>query len=119
MNRDYCKFNNLQKPVGGMSILKRAVASDIENKLSSRIMRRQSSDSSDSDAPGNYDSTRSNEPISAERANLNDNITVDRSSAVAAEHSTENISASIENSNSSGVSMQPPSIDNTTGSGLW
>ncbi|XP_014477098.1 PREDICTED: WASH complex subunit FAM21C [Dinoponera quadriceps] len=108
-----------KKPVGGMSILKHAVASDIENKLSSRMMRRQSSDSSDSsDAPGNYDNIKSTEPVSAERAILDDNIAAELSSAVAAENPTESISPIIENSNSSGVSMQP-SIDNTAGSGLW
>lgn len=110
--------NKSQKPVGGVPILGH-VTSDIESKLSSRLMRRQSSDSSDSDAPGNYDSARSTEPMSTERAVLNDNITADRSSAAAAENPTESISAIIENSNSSGVSMQPPSIDNTAGSGLW
>ncbi|EFN80825.1 Protein FAM21C [Harpegnathos saltator] len=105
-----------KKPIGGVSsILRHVAASDIEGKLSSRMMRRQSSDSSDSDVPGNCDNARSTEPVSAERAVLNDNITADRSLAVAA----ESISAIIENSNSSGVSMQPPSIDNTTESGLW
>ncbi|XP_032674082.1 WASH complex subunit 2 isoform X2 [Odontomachus brunneus] len=108
---DTTQDSNKKKPVGGVSILRHVVASDIESKLSSRMMRRQSSDSSDSDAPGNYDSARSTEPVSAERAMLNDNI--------AAENPTESISAIIENSNSSGVSMQPPSIDNTAGSGLW
>ncbi|XP_011642849.1 WASH complex subunit 2-like [Pogonomyrmex barbatus] len=95
-------------PVGGLSIFGNVTTSDIENKLSSRIKQRrqESSESSDSDAPGNSDS--------ATRSNVE---SVNRSS----QNPTANVSAIIENAttSSSGISMQPPSIDNTAGSGLW
>lgn len=100
----------MQKPVGGEWILGNVLASDIESKLSSRIMQRQGSSESDIDAPRNSDSaTRSNaEPTTSAITN--------RSS----QNPVENISAIIANTtNSSGISMQPPSIDNTAGSGLW
>lgn len=106
------EMNKLQKPpVGGVSILGHVPASDIEGKLSSRMMRQRSSDSSDSDALGNYDRARSGaEPASS---------AVSSGNVPAPENPAGNVSASIENSNSSGISMQPPSIDNTAGSGLW
>ncbi|XP_011869765.1 PREDICTED: WASH complex subunit FAM21 isoform X2 [Vollenhovia emeryi] len=98
-----------KKPVGGEWIFGNVSASDIESKLSSRILqRRQESSESDSDAPGNSDSaTWSNvEAVSA---------ATNRSPQV----STETISPiiGITTANSSGISMQPPGIDNT-GSGL-
>ncbi|XP_011336352.2 WASH complex subunit 2A isoform X1 [Ooceraea biroi] len=113
--------SNKKKPAGTVSIFGDALASDIERKLSSRIMqrRRESSESSDSDAPGNSDSARSN--AEAVRGLLDDNIAVDHSSRIAsAENPVQDISAIVENiDNSSGISMRPPSIDNTAGSGLW
>ncbi|XP_018344675.1 PREDICTED: WASH complex subunit FAM21-like isoform X2 [Trachymyrmex septentrionalis] len=94
-----------KKPIGGEWILGNVLASDIESKLSSRIMRQESSESSDSDAPGNFDSaTRS----SVESASTTTNHS--------SQNPAENLSA-IGNNTSSGVSMQP-SIDITAGSGL-
>ncbi|XP_025989573.1 WASH complex subunit 2 [Solenopsis invicta] len=100
-----------KKPVGGEWILGNVLASDIESKLSSRIMQRrqESSESSDSDVPGNSDS--------AIRSNVESaSATMNRSS----QNPAENISAIIGNTtSSSGISTQPLSIDNTAGSGLW
>ncbi|XP_036148556.1 WASH complex subunit 2 isoform X2 [Monomorium pharaonis] len=98
-----------KKPVGGEWILGNVLASDIESKLSSRIKQRrqESSESSDSDAPGNSDS--------ATKSNV-ESIATNHSS----QNPAENMSAIIgNNTNSSGISMQQPSIDNTAGSGLW
>ncbi|XP_018050236.1 PREDICTED: WASH complex subunit FAM21 isoform X2 [Atta colombica] len=97
-----------KKPIGGEWILGNVLASDIESKLSSRIMQRrqESSESSDSDAPGNFDS--------ATRSNVESASTTTNHSS---QNPAENLSA-IGSNTSSGVSMQPPSIDITTGSGL-
>ncbi|KAG5341719.1 WASC2 protein, partial [Acromyrmex charruanus] len=97
-----------KKPIGGEWILGNVLASDIESKLSSRIMQRrqESSESSDSDAPGNFDS--------ATRSNVESASTTTNHSS---QNPAENLSA-IGNNTSSGVSMQPPSIDITAGSGL-
>lgn len=81
-------------------------------------MRRQSSDSSDSDIPGNYDRMRSADPTSAERNISSGNLSANNAIA-AAVSPAENISAIIGDNSSSGISMQPPSIDNTPGSDLW
>ncbi|XP_011685940.1 PREDICTED: WASH complex subunit FAM21 isoform X2 [Wasmannia auropunctata] len=101
-----------KKPVGGEWILGNVLASDIESKLSSRIMQRrqESSESSDSDAPGNSDSaTRSNIESTTSMA-------TNRSS----QNPPENISTSAGSiTTSSGISLQPASIDNTAGSNLW
>lgn len=95
------------------------LSSDIEGKLSNRIMRQQSSDSFDNDALGGYDSMRSTKPESTERGILNNNIVADRSSVVIVENPVESISVITDNSNSSEISIPPPSMDNTAGSGLW
>ncbi|XP_012217073.2 WASH complex subunit 2-like isoform X1 [Linepithema humile] len=107
--------SNRKLPVGGVSLLNYGfhVASDIsENKLASRIMQRQqeSSDSSDSDAPGNSDSTaKSNIGSASAQWNTSSNITA-----------SENVSAVNENSSStSGISIRPTSIDITLPSGLF
>ncbi|KYN27785.1 PREDICTED: WASH complex subunit FAM21 homolog isoform X2 [Trachymyrmex cornetzi] len=97
-----------KKPIGGEWILGNVLASDIESKLSSRIMQRrqESSESSDSDATGNFDS--------ATRSNIESTSTTTNHSS---QNPAENLSA-IGNTTSSGVSMQPPSIDITAGSSL-
>lgn len=88
------------------------------------MQRRQESSgsSSDSDVSGNCDSaTKSNaEPASVERDISNDNTAIAnrRLQITPAENSAENVL--VENiNNSSGIYMQPSSIDNTVGSGLW
>ncbi|XP_018314289.1 no child left behind [Mycetomoellerius zeteki] len=97
-----------KKPIGGEWILGNVLASDIESKLSSRIMQRrqESSESSDSDAPENSDS--------ATRSNVE---SVSTTTNYSSQNPAENLSA-IGNTTSSGISMQPPSIDITAGSGL-
>lgn len=99
----------MQKPVGGEWILGNVLASDIESKLSSRIMqRRQESSESDSDASRKSDSTA--------RSNIESTSAVTNGSS---QNRAENISVVIENATgSSGISMQP-SIDNTIGSDFW
>lgn len=90
--------NNKKKPVGDLSILGGILTSSIENTLSSRIPRRQSSDSSNSDAEG----VSSNELIFAD-------------SSIARPGNSGNWDANLENSgNSSGISIQRHSISSTT-----
>ncbi|XP_070158447.1 no child left behind isoform X3 [Polyergus mexicanus] len=116
--------NTIQESNKKESIFGNVLSSDIESKLSSRIMQRRqesSGSSSDSDVSGNCDSaTKSNaEPASAERDISSDNTAIAnrRLQITPAENSAENVL--VENiNNSSGIYMQP-SIDNTVGSGLW
>lgn len=101
---------NKKKPVGGEWILGNVLASDIESKLSSRIMQqRQESSESDSDASRNSDSTpRSNVESTSAVTNRN------------SQNLAENISVIGNTTSSSGISMQPHSItDSTAGSSLW
>ncbi|XP_072762382.1 no child left behind isoform X2 [Anoplolepis gracilipes] len=114
--------NTIQESSKKESVLGKSVlSSDIESKLSSRIMqRRQESSGSTSDSePGNSDDATKNntELASAERDISNDNAAIaDRRLQITpAENSAEN---AIENTNSSGI-YNSLSIDNTAGSGLW
>ncbi|KAG7212754.1 hypothetical protein KM043_013015 [Ampulex compressa] len=81
-----------KKVVRGVSILGNVQASDGENNMSSRILRRPSSSTSGSETPTNYE-------------NVAGNV-------------SENLASTIENTNSSGISIQPPSINNTGGSSI-
>ncbi|KAL6431123.1 hypothetical protein ACFW04_007095 [Cataglyphis niger] len=116
--------NTIQQSSKKESVLGNVLSSDVESKLSNRIMQRRqesSGSSSDSDVSGNCDdATRSNAGLaSANRDISNDNTAVvnRRLQITPAENSAENV---IENvNNSSGIYMQPSSIDNTVGSSLW
>nr|XP_050862428.1 WASH complex subunit 2-like isoform X2 [Vespula vulgaris] len=90
--------NNKKKPVDDLSILGGILTSSVENTLSSRIPRRQSSDSSNSDT----EDGSSNELIFAD-------------SSIARAGNSGNWNANLENSgNSSGISVQRHSISSTT-----
>ncbi|KAL2711652.1 WASH complex subunit FAM21 isoform X1 [Vespula squamosa] len=90
--------NNKKKPVDDLSILGGILTSSIENTLSSRVPRRQSSDSSNSDTEGGS----SNELIFGD-------------SSLARAGNSGNWNANLENSgNSSGISIQRHSISSTT-----
>ncbi|KAL0133374.1 hypothetical protein PUN28_000842 [Cardiocondyla obscurior] len=119
-----------KKPVGGAWILGNVLTSDIESKLSSRIMQRrqESSESSDSDARGGSNiATRSNIESVSNRSSQYDNgapendgsATRSNVESVLSLQNPANISIIIDNNtNSSGISTQPSSINNTLGS-IW
>ena len=104
-----------QKPIGGISVF--GDVDILSSKLPNKIFRQSSSDSSSSET-ASYSNTQSNVINSgAQNAVPNDNLP-DSSSIVAASsasHSNRNLGNS---TNSSGISIQPSSINNTDGSSL-
>lgn len=110
--------SNKIKPVGA-SIRGNISASDIQNKLSNKIPRTQSSGSSGSDTPSNYENGR--EPSRDQSRNIisnNNNNINDRSSIVIARNNAENLTTTNESSSSSGISIHPTSINITGGSSM-
>ncbi|CAL7951506.1 unnamed protein product [Xylocopa violacea] len=107
-----------KKPVGGISILGGVLASDVENKLSSRIPRTQSPGSSGSNTPANYESSVNSVSVVEHSRNniLNDNISA--RDFIVARNNAENPAVIDESNYSSGISMHPPSINNTGGSSI-
>ncbi|XP_015434595.1 PREDICTED: WASH complex subunit FAM21 [Dufourea novaeangliae] len=82
----------------------------VENKLSNRIIRTKSSESSGSDpSAANQESVQDN----LRNTHSNDNNATDRSSIVMARNNAENLTATNESTNTSGISIQPPSINIT------
>lgn len=77
------------------------------------------SESSGSNTPGNYESNVNNDPVFDHSRNSiwNDNIN-ERDSIVTARSSTGNSAIVHESSYSSGISVHPPSINNTGSSSI-
>ncbi|XP_076753674.1 PWP1 homolog no child left behind isoform X2 [Xylocopa sonorina] len=107
-----------KKPVGGISILGGVLNSDVENKLSSRIPRTQSPESSGSNTPANYESSVNSVSVVEHSRNniLNDNISA--RDFVVARNNVDNPAVIDESNYSSGISIHPPSINNTGGSSI-
>lgn len=101
----------------GVPIFGNILTSEIESKLSRRISQTESPGSSGSNASANYEI--SNESILDRSRNtiLNNNIN-ERDSIVIARNNTENSGIVTESSYSSGISIHPPSINNTGGSSI-
>ncbi|XP_033335411.2 PWP1 homolog no child left behind isoform X2 [Megalopta genalis] len=103
-----------KKPVGGVSILGNISTSDMKNKLSNRIMRTESSESSGSDTPPRREASQESARRNSRNTLSNDNNVNDWSSIVSGMNNAENVAGAYSNS-SSGISIQPPSINNTEG----
>ncbi|CAK9816256.1 WASH complex subunit 2 [Anthophora quadrimaculata] len=110
---------NKKKSVGDVPILGNMLISDVENKLSNKILRTQSFGSSGNNTPANYESGATSEPMYDHSRNIisNDNIH-ERSSTEAARNNAENLDVANESSYSSGISIHPSSINNTGGSSI-
>ncbi|XP_048266620.1 WASH complex subunit 2 isoform X2 [Bombus terrestris] len=110
---------NKKKPGGEVSIFGNILTSEIESKLSRRISRTQSSGSSGSNTPANYEISASNESALDRSRNviLNNNIN-EQDSIVTARNNAENSNLVNESSYSSGISIHPSSINNTGGSSI-
>ncbi|XP_033223849.1 WASH complex subunit 2C isoform X2 [Belonocnema kinseyi] len=103
-----------KKPIGGISVFGGV---DISSKLPNKIFRQSSSDSSSSET-ASYSNTQSSATNSGtHNAVLNDNIP-DSSSIVAASNDSHSNRDLGNSTNSSGISIQPSSINNTDGSSL-
>ncbi|XP_012136057.1 uncharacterized protein LOC100881233 isoform X2 [Megachile rotundata] len=104
-----------QKSVGGDSIRGNILTSEIENELSSKISRTPSSGSTGSNTSMKYENSTNNDPMHDRSRNVvsNDNVS-ERDSLVIARNNAENIFTD-ESNNSSGISIQPWSINNTGG----
>ncbi|CAK9831419.1 WASH complex subunit 2, partial [Anthophora retusa] len=111
--------SNKKKSVGDVPILGNMLISDVENKLSNKILRTQSFGSSGNNTPANYESGATSEPMYDHSRNIisNDNIH-ERSSTEAARNNAENLDVANESSYSSGISIHPSSINNTGGSSI-
>lgn len=109
----------IQKPVGGVSILGNILTADVENKLSSRISRTQSSGSSGTNTPTTYGSSTNNEFANDRLQNTvpNDNVS-ERDSIEIARNNAANLAVPNESNYSSGISIQSWSINNTVGSSI-
>lgn len=108
---------NKKKPVEGVPIFGNILTSEIESKLSRRISRTQSSGSSGSNTSANYEI--SNESIlDRSRNTISNNNINERDSIVIARNNTENSGIVTESTYSSGISIHPPSINNTGGSSI-
>ncbi|XP_076548056.1 PWP1 homolog no child left behind isoform X2 [Osmia lignaria lignaria] len=110
---------NKKKPVGGISILGNILTTDVENKLSSRISRTQSSGSSGTNTPTTYGSSTNNEPVNDRSRNnvSNDNVN-ERDSIEIARNNAVNLAVPNESNYSSGISNPSWSINNTVGSSI-
>ncbi|XP_078050380.1 PWP1 homolog no child left behind isoform X2 [Augochlora pura] len=100
-----------KKPAGGVSILGNILTSDMKNKLSSRIMRTESSESSGSNTPQRREASQESAREGSRNTLPNDNNVNDWSSIVSGMNNAENVTGSYSN-NSSGISIQPPSVNN-------
>lgn len=99
-----------QKPAGDLLIIGGVLTSSIENALSSKIPRRQSSDSSSSDTEPNYEVAFNNEPLFED----NSLQVVRDQSSIARAGNSGNWNVNLENSeNSSGISIKRHSISST------
>lgn len=98
----------------GISISGNSLTSNVETKLSNRILRNHSSGSSGSNTSVNYENNISNESVrdhsrnTVSNDNINDFIV----------NNVENSAMFNESNYSSGISIYPPSINNTGGSSL-
>lgn len=96
----------------GISISGNSLTSNVENKLSNRILRNHSSGSSGSNTSANYENNISNESVHNHSRNTvsNDNIN---------DFIVNNVeNSAMFNDYSSGISIYPPSINNTGGSSI-
>ncbi|XP_043499650.1 WASH complex subunit 2 [Polistes fuscatus] len=109
-NRVNTEDNNKKKSAGDLLIIGGVLTSSIENALSSKIPRRQSSDSSSSDTDPNYEVAFNNEPLFE-----NNSLQVVRDqSSIARAGNSGNWNVNLENSeNSSGISIKRHSISST------
>lgn len=103
---------NKKKSMEGISISGNSLTSNVENKLSNRILRNHSSGSSGSNTSANYENNISNESVHNHSRNTvsNDNIN---------DFIVNNVeNSAMFNDYSSGISIYPPSINNTGGSSI-
>ncbi|XP_031827496.1 PWP1 homolog no child left behind isoform X2 [Nomia melanderi] len=110
-----------KKPMGEVSILGDIITSDMKNKLSNRIMRTQSSESSGSDTPPKHEGSQKfsrDDSWNTISKISNDNNVDDWSPIVMGVNNAENLAAPYESSNSSGISINPPSVNNTKASSI-
>ncbi|XP_015173180.1 PREDICTED: WASH complex subunit FAM21 [Polistes dominula] len=111
-NRVNTEDNDKKKPAGDSLIIGGVLTSSIENALSSKIPRRQSSDSSSSDTESNYEVAFNNEPLFEDNSLQ---VVRDQSSNITARAGNSgNWNVNLENSeNSSGISIKRHSISST------
>ncbi|XP_053971429.1 WASH complex subunit 2 [Hylaeus volcanicus] len=105
---------NKIKPAG-VSILGNILSSSIESKLANKISRIQSSESSGSDIPGNFDDSQVSVDDNS-RNTISNNNNINNQSSIMARNNAGNLTGHIESSTSSGISIRPSSINNTGGS---
>ncbi|XP_076642805.1 PWP1 homolog no child left behind isoform X2 [Halictus rubicundus] len=107
-----------KKPAGGVSILGNILTSDMKNKLSNRMMRTQSSESSGSDTPPRRENDQESMRENSRNTLSNENNDNEWSPILMGMNNAGNIPAPYDSNNSSGISIHPPSINITEGSSI-
>ncbi|XP_076278814.1 PWP1 homolog no child left behind [Lasioglossum baleicum] len=105
-----------KRPAGGVSILGNILTSDMKNKLSSRMMRSQSSESSGSDTPPRRENSQESMRENSRNTVSNENNVNEWSPIVMGMNITGIMPAPYDGNSSSGISIHPPSINITEGS---